>query len=356
MNATTLLIACLAACATASGPHLATFAAKRVARQPLDIDTAAEQRLLDALERDTGAYIRCADTLNADDFTGTRRDRFHTIVEHYYRHGIKPAPENSSEQDATERVNQARLTLPGEQLDEKTYLTDGGIVLGHGASRALTTERNIVESTGDDNNPLARRAWTPTRGRKLATAAAAGIGVAVAATCATALIADNADTSVTLLAAICATILVTGGVILALVDIDAYVIDMPTFAWWLTGSVTAAAAAAITAGEPQQLWAGAGALAVVALYETLAYTMSKLRGVTQGFGDTLLVLGTAGVPAILTGRWETAIESAVAAGIVSLCWYTYLYSRGKATRTTPIPYAPFLITGAVIALAAGTLR
>jgi len=88
--------------------------------------------------------------------------------------------------------------------------------------------------------------------------------------------------------------------------------------------------------------AGAGA----ALFFLLAFVVS--RGAV-GMGDVkfALLLGLVLGEDVVTGVFVATLAGAVAGGIV-------LWREGRAGRKTPIPYAPFLAAGAIVALLVGT--
>lgn len=86
--------------------------------------------------------------------------------------------------------------------------------------------------------------------------------------------------------------------------------------------------------------------AAAALFFLIAFVVS--RGAV-GMGDVkfALLLGLVLGEDVVTGVFIATLAGAVAGGIV-------LWRQGRAGRKTPIPYAPFLAAGAIVALLVGT--
>lgn len=342
-----------AGAATASASRVARRVSTLVARQPLDVDVAAERFVLDSIEADPGAWVRCANALKASDFTGSRRDQFVAIDARYRAAFDLPTDtENLSRSDADALVAAARdqfgVTDPALHVPQRRLMKAGRTVVGMGEGRQLTSPRAIVVETGDDDVPFRREPAPVPAGRVRWVMGGLASGSILAVPAAASLFET---TGASVLAAAAASILVIGGMLLALVDRDVFLLDLGTFAWWLTITWALSIAAVAVEGDWVRLYGAFGAVGVVVLYEVTAVAFRILRGVTQGFGDTLIALVTAGVPAVLVGSWETGIHSAIAAGFAAGIAHGVAVKLGKSKSGDPIAFGPFLSIGAVLALA-----
>lgn len=326
---------------------MSTLAGRRVAAQPLDVDVDAEEHLLDMLAADVGAWLVCGSVLDGDSFTGSRSARYTRIDRGWRDREFEPLPEGADDKTAEAAVAAARTSTGSPDNPMADIMTVGGVVLAMAEGRALTTERAPVVETGDDTRPLERRiADTPARRpHKTAALCVTGLGIGAVGVAAT-----FATVAGAILAVIAVGLLVGGGAVLSLVDWDSYMLDFATFFPWLAATWTVGVVAVVAEGEPRRLYGAFGAVGVIALFEGVSAVFKKLRGISQGFGDTLLAFVTAGVPAVLVGRWETGLISAVVAGITFAAWFAYWAARGKVTRQTPIAFGPFLVVGGVAAL------
>ena len=339
-----------AAIAALAGAPLTRFAATRLGAQPLEVDVGAERRLLDALTIDVGAWVRCAGVLKAADFTGSRALTYEALHSNYVTSGVTPAEPGTSDEAAEAMVDAARLRTgqdPQSNVDFKTYQRAGETVAALAAGRELTTHRCVVVETGRDEEPLERVVQSPSRVRQVAVSAISGVcaGAGVAAVGAMFdTTAGFAVAAVALLAVIC------GGVVLSLVDFDSYLIDMKFFTGWVAVTWLCGVAAVLIEGDPSRLYGAFGALGIMVGFEVVVAVWSRLRNITQGGGDTMLALVTCGVPAVLSGRWETAVHSAIAAGVLLIAFFCVQLTRRRITVRTPIAFGPFMCLGAVVAV------
>lgn len=134
---------------------------------------------------------------------------------------------------------------------------------------------------------------------------------------------------------------------LAWVDADTLFIDMPVWVAGTAASWVLAAAALWWAGMPGQLVTGLVAVAVVALlFEGTNALYKMVRGrAGQGFGDTLIIVGTVGVPAAVTGSFSAAYAAVMASLVLSVLGWIVFAASGKATKSTPFAFGPWLAAG-----------
>jgi prepilin signal peptidase PulO-like enzyme (type II secretory pathway) len=230
-------------------------------------------------------------------------------------------------------------------------MKDGERVVSYGEGRKVLASPLVV-TTGDDEHPYQWQAREITTKRTFTVTLLLLAGCVLGGSS----VATLFDTTAAQLLAICTVaVLVAGGVILSLVDIDAYLLDFPTFFVWLGATWVLTLVTLGVGGEFGRLKGGLGAVGVLVLYEAVSYIYKRFRGLVQGLGDTLIAIVSSGVPSVLTGAWETGLHSAIAAGLIVIVWFLVQAARGKVQRETPIPLGPFLIAGAVASLVIAAL-
>lgn len=214
-------------------------------------------------------------------------------------------------------------------------------------SATLTTKEN--STPGEDLYPIFRVYAPPSKKRQIFTSILGGIGGGVSV-----LLAYYTGFSVTplayILAILAAVSLVITSAIVAWVDIDTLFIDIPVWAIGTAVSWVFTIAAAFALGEPSRLLAGiAGFLGVALVFEGTNWLYKKIRGhYGQGFGDTLIIVGTVGVPAGLTGSLTVAYACVMASLVCSVVGWFVNAARGNANKGTPFPFGPWLAAGWVV--------
>lgn len=143
-------------------------------------------------------------------------------------------------------------------------------------------------------------------------------------------------------------VLGVGMLVIAFVDYDTLYLDMPVWAVTTVAAWVLAVVAAVAAGDPSRLLAGVVTAAITAaVFEILNVLYKLVRGRSgQGFGDTLIVLASVGVPAALTGSWVMGYVSVMAALVIAIVWFA-LSRVGKHDTTTPFAFGPFLALGPI---------
>ena len=136
----------------------------------------------------------------------------------------------------------------------------------------------------------------------------------------------------------------------AIIDQDTMYLDRPL---WFIGTVlswVAALGAAVFSSNLMWFFLGLGiVLLLVFFFEAINWVYTKVRKrVGMGFGDTLIIIATIGIPVALTG-------------IASLAWYTLMASLlaaiagrlvstliGKSGQGAAFAFAPWLAAGPII--------
>lgn len=357
--------AAAAAVTAAATWALCRFAAARTAAQPVACDPGAEATIIGAVATDPTRY-RLAAALNPEDFVigahariwGTLQDLAVPANGAYEREEAKKAgvPARKLDLDATALAGElasrldpeaaealATIAADFETPDDKTFLSAGQRLTAATHDRDELNGGSVIVETGDDTVPLARLLVPASTGRVVASAAIASAAVFTTATL----------TGGTVLGAAAAMSLVWGLLVLSLVDIDTFYVDVRTLA------ATAVAAWGFTIwdaaheGEMHRIAGGLGAFVALGVgVEALAWVHRKIRGIDGfGFGDTMLMGLTVGVPSALSGSIAVGLWSIVVAGIIAIGSRVALMATGRASAREPFAFGPFLAVGWVPAWA-----
>lgn len=108
--------------------------------------------------------------------------------------------------------------------------------------------------------------------------------------------------------------------------------------------------AAIAAGAPLRIVGVAGGAAALFVFYLL---LRMLRAGAMGGGDVKLA-GVAGAHLGFLG-WDTVLFGAVAGFVLGGLFGVMLLALRRATRRTAIPFGPFLLTGAWLAILQGVV-
>ncbi|MFJ6652718.1 prepilin peptidase [Microbacterium sp. NPDC091313] len=139
--------------------------------------------------------------------------------------------------------------------------------------------------------------------------------------------------------------------VLAVVDVRTH--RLPD-RWVLPGYVVAGVllpASALAAATPLRILGVVGGAAALFAFFLL---LRMLRAGAMGGGDVKLA-GVAGAHLGFFG-WDTVLFGAVGAFVLGGLYGVALLTLGRAERTTAIPFGPFLLGGAWLAIAAALVR
>jgi prepilin signal peptidase PulO-like enzyme (type II secretory pathway) len=358
----------------------ATFvAARRTASQPVDQDLQAEYEVLAALCRAPAEIFRLVPALRVEDFTDPDlAEIYHQVKEcslsAYEKYAPQEEPDAVTEEiinvavaaasaDTTttgdlvaeflpllERAEEANRRTLGE-LTPKTLrgkksplLHYGTLVMLHGATRqGQMTSRTPIDTA------LVRHVRVYTAPTKIRQLKAALAGSAGSLTLTWAL--SHSVTGTALLTG-CATVLITvfAAINVALVDSDTFFLDTPLTVPLIGVAWLGAVLTQVVAGHPRHLLAGAVlAFSIVAGFEAISRGFSALNGRSQGFGDSVIVLLTVGVPGALTGSWKLGLYGLIAGCATAIVEWIYHWKKSGGNRDTPLPFGPHLALGALIA-------
>lgn len=334
------------------------LAGRRNAHQPVEADVAGELEVLKFLEKDPAQYARALGEMQESDYTNEdRRNRYRRIVANFktvadaeMQTAIMQAAERQDENSLGEKINSIREKIGGEALTSAEvldYLRRGESVLSMSAGRGQNTERSRIEETGDDNRPHRRLESRTTFGRLVLGGLLGGLSGVTGA-----YIATQKFEGAALYAGVVTLLLVgIGGIVVGAVDFDTFYLDTPVFWAWAGSSWGAAVITAWIDGYYGGLIVGlSGAIGVAVGFEVVARTWGKLRRLTQGAGDTWIVICTAGVPASVVADWRISVWSILAGAIGAAGHWGWIAIRRGADKNTPVPFGPWLVAGAWAAM------
>lgn len=146
------------------------------------------------------------------------------------------------------------------------------------------------------------------------------------------------------------TALAGGSLVIALVDLDTMYIDLRSFAVTVVLSWVLVAAALGVSGRWAGLFSGVVIVAATAVVFEVANRLYRWRrGVDgQGFGDTLILVLTVGVPPAIVGDWRLGFFSVMCAMTLALLGWVVGAVRGKLRANSPMAFGPYLAAGWVV--------
>lgn len=261
--------------------------------------------------------------------------------------------------DTPSQYTELLASLTGPQFAEiASQAQDESVVDSAAEVMSAAADRTVMNG----NCPIA---WSEAKQAPVRTPAAvsalrkltAGAIAAAWALTAAALLSTNLANSSALAAAALVTAwlaLGTGLTVIAFIDADTMYLHVPIWATTTTLAWLAATLTAVFAQEPSRLIAGIVMAAVTAgLFEGLNFAYQKVRGTPgQGFGDTLIVLASVGVPSALTGSWMVGYAGVMGALVTAIAAFVVRKIRHQETTSQPFAFGPFLALGPLIGAAA----
>lgn len=218
------------------------------------------------------------------------------------------------------------------------------------AGTGVVVPSKVPNSTDVDAPPLVRTWTAPSVLRYIASAGCLGVVGALLPGWLALLPGDG--TAATVFAAGALVMLAAMSLVVSLVDIDTLYIDVPVWAAGTGAAWLFAVATAFAAGEPARIWIGlVMVLAVGFLFEGLNLVFRLVRGVDgQGFGDTLVIVATVGIPPVLAADYRLGYWSVMAGFIAVVVGWGAARLAGRVRRNTPFAFGPFLAAGWVLAM------
>lgn len=318
------------------GVVAAAVAARRAAAQPVWVDVEAEAVCVAGLRDDPGRAGR----LGPNDLTRPEYVRIWAVL--------------AAGGDATHLDPQAAAVLAAlddAEVDDAAFAAAAARVLDAAADRERFNGASRLVPTGDPDAPL-RRTRMRLNGTRvtigaLVGAVAGGVGAAVT---------DGVP------ALVAVWVLSFAAVEAAFVDADTMYLDTPI--WWPACALAwgATAWALVDEGRVGALGVGLATVAGLAVALFLAdRTYRAVRGVSGlGSGDTMILVGTAGVPGALTGSIAVGFWAFLAALVLAVAVELPRTIRAGSgvdaadedAGRQPFALGPFLAVGWIVALAA----
>nr|AXF48696.1 tRNA nucleotidyltransferase [Paenarthrobacter ureafaciens] len=380
-----------AALAALASIPLVSFAARRTLKQPVALALEAEGLLLAGVLGDLRRWPYVAQVRATDFAAAHHHDIWEALVRALGENGVigenadaddcarigeQLAPHRSEVLDQVRHLlatassqpalNLARfeelvagvelsadVTASSDALDVAT-VTAAEEVIACGNDRNRLSGSGLVvptanpNSTSTDDPPLARAATPTTRLRGAVTALVCAAGAALIPGWLTVFPVTGAAWVFALVSLVA---LGAMSVAVSLVDLDTLYIDVPVWAAGTGLAWAAAIASALAAGDPGRILAGLMMVAIIGIsLEGTNLLFRLVRGMDgQGFGDTLLIIATVGVPPVLASDYRVGFWS-VFAGLVigGLGWFAARLA-GRVHRKEPFAFGPWLSVGWVVA-------
>ena len=146
-------------------------------------------------------------------------------------------------------------------------------------------------------------------------------------------------------------------VVVSFVDQDTMYLDMPVFGYGVVTSWLFAILAAVTSGEASRLLAGLFVvIPLFIVFEVTNFMFQKVKGMAgMGFGDTLLLIGTSGIPAAISGSYLLGIHCLIAGLLSGIFVWVVKRVKGEITRESPFAFGPYLAIGWILGWLAGVI-
>ena len=146
-------------------------------------------------------------------------------------------------------------------------------------------------------------------------------------------------------------------VVVSFVDQDTMYLDMPVFGYGVVTAWLFAILAAVTSGEASRLLAGLFVvIPLFIVFEVTNFLFQKVKGMAgMGFGDTLLLIGTSGIPAAISGSYLLGIHCLIAGLLSGIFVWVVKRVKGEITRESPFAFGPYLAIGWILGWLAGVI-
>jgi len=146
-------------------------------------------------------------------------------------------------------------------------------------------------------------------------------------------------------------------VVVSFVDQDTMYLDMPVFGYGVATAWLFAILAAVTSGEASRLLAGLFVvIPLFIVFEVTNFLFQKVKGMAgMGFGDTLLLIGTSGIPAAISGSYLLGIHCLIAGLLSGIFVWVVKRVKGEITRESPFAFGPYLAIGWILGWLAGVI-
>jgi len=348
-------------------PVLVRVAAWRTQKQPMSCHPEAEVLLLRTLlkrPQDSALVLDLEAEHFVDPARGSLWSEMKSHCMKYVEHGEETTreqslgnrdtlngklPENFKEMLTFNVLNAAAVEGDADIMNEADMVVAAEKIYSSGLDRTRYVGNSKVVRTGDPLAPLMRDASRPTKAHILVYLLVMFTGTLVSLSVGTAVSSGVAAVAY----AASMLVLLSGGIVWTIVDLDTLYIDVPTLllfggsAWALT-----AIGAFISGTLANVLTALAATLVVVGSVFIMSLGHAKLRGNPgMGTGDFMLMPATLGVPVAITGMWVMTNWILLTSLILGILGWVVKYLKVQDFgRRTPYAFGPYLACGWVLTL------
>jgi leader peptidase (prepilin peptidase)/N-methyltransferase len=90
---------------------------------------------------------------------------------------------------------------------------------------------------------------------------------------------------------------------------------------------------------------------MVFIFEVINLIYKRLRGSDgMGMGDTMIILGTIGVPTAISGAWQMGYRITMLSFLLGIVGWLYNKVKNNATKEEPFAFGPYLAVGWMLAV------
>lgn len=352
------------------GPAVATFSSRRSAAQPLELALEEERSLLAEVLARPKAYAAVAE-LNPENLAVPAHRRIWQAVAvrgDAIIQGARAADEREAAIIAESIPDDLLISLE-EDIDSPEDLDIVAQLRRSSRSQAATVSElaewgSAVLGAFDDRTscagavppvpgPSAELPWVrevkkPSRARMLAVSLLTALGLGLVPVFVGHLSLDSH--LAVALSGLALVVLTMTAVEIAVVDFDTFYVDFRVLGFGGVLSLALVVGATLATSQPRRLLAGLIAVAVFTMVEVvnLLYRWIRHRhGI--GFGDSILLLVSIGIPAALTGSPRLGWYALIFSGVVAILGFVVLAIRHHATTKNPFAFGPYLALGWIVA-------
>ena len=138
----------------------------------------------------------------------------------------------------------------------------------------------------------------------------------------------------------------------ALVDIDTMYLDMPSFYIGIIVTWILVIMGGVVSADIKYFLPGITmTVLMVFIFELINLLYKKVRGSDgMGMGDTMIILGTIGVPTAISGSWQMGYRITMLSFVLGIIGWFYNKVKNNAKKEEPFAFGPYLALGWMLAV------
>jgi prepilin signal peptidase PulO-like enzyme (type II secretory pathway) len=231
----------------------------------------------------------------------------------------------------------------------ESLVISGGEVINDHMDRTQFNGNSKIIHTGDESRPMERKHTPYKNSKKIAVML---ITLVSNWACYELVSSLNMPGSSKVALALALLLLTSFSILWALVDIDTMYLDMPSFYLGLTVTWLLVVIGSLSSGKITHFIPGITmTLLMVFIFELINLIYKRLRGSDgMGAGDTMIILGTIGVPTAISGAWQMGYRITMLSFLLGIIGWLYNKVKNNATKEEPFAFGPYLAVGWMLAV------